>query len=66
MATEIIKGKDVAQALAINQSDIQEASGGLPELNYHCTLLAANTAEAAAQDRITIRKETWKKTYRNC
>jgi len=66
MATEIIKGKDAAQALAINQSDIQEASSGLPEANHHCALLAANAFKTAAQYCITIRKEPWEKTYRNC
>lgn len=66
MATEIIKGEDVAQALAINQSDILKALGGLPEGNHHCALLAANAVKAAAQDYITIRKEPWKKAYRKC
>ena len=66
MATEIIKGQDVAQALAINQNDILEALGGLPETNHHCALLAANAVKAAIQDYITIRKEPWKKAYRKC
>jgi nitrogen fixation NifU-like protein len=64
MATETIKGKDVAQALAINQNDILKALGGLPEDNRHCALLAANTVKAAVQDYIAIRKEPWKKAYR--
>ena len=66
MATEIIKGKDVTQALAIKQSDILEALGGLPEGNHHCALLAANAVKAAVNDYITIRKEPWKKAYRKC
>ena len=64
MATETIKGKDIAQALAINQNDILKALGGLPEDNRHCALLAANTVKAAVQDYIAIRKEPWKKAYR--
>ena len=64
IATEIIKGEDVAQALAIKQSDILEALGGLPEGNHHCTLLAANAVKAAINDYIAIRKEPWKKAYR--
>jgi nitrogen fixation NifU-like protein len=64
MATEIIKGKDVSRALAINQNDIIKALGGLPEGNHHCALLAADAIKAAIQDYITIRKEPWKKAYR--
>ncbi|MBC8273636.1 MAG: iron-sulfur cluster assembly scaffold protein [Chloroflexi bacterium] len=66
MATEIIKGEDVAQALAISPSDVLEALGGLPEDNHHCALLAANTVKAAVKDYIAIRKEPWKKAYRKC
>jgi nitrogen fixation NifU-like protein len=66
MATEIIKGEDVAQALAIKQSDILEALGGLPEGNHHCALLAADAVKAAINDYTAIRKEPWKKTYRKC
>jgi nitrogen fixation NifU-like protein len=64
IATEIIKGKDVAQALAISQDDILKALGGLPEDNRHCALLAANTVKAAIRDYLTIIKEPWKKAYR--
>jgi nitrogen fixation NifU-like protein len=64
MTTEIIKGKDVAQALAISQDDILKALGGLPEDNRHCALLAANTVKAAIRDYLTIIKEPWKKAYR--
>ena len=66
IATEIVRGKDLAQALAINQSDIIKTLGGLPEGNHHCALLAANAVKAAVQDYITIRKEPWKKAYRKC
>ncbi len=66
MASELIKGEDVAQALATNQNDILEALGGLPEGNQHCALLAANAVKAAVLDYIAIRKEPWKKAYRKC
>jgi len=66
IATEIIKGEDVAQAFATNQNDILEALGELPETNHHCALLAANAVKAAIQDYITMRKEPWKKAYRKC
>jgi nitrogen fixation NifU-like protein len=66
MSSELIKGEDVAQALATNQNDILEALGGLPEGNQHCALLAANAVKAAVLDYIAIRKEPWKKAYRKC
>jgi nitrogen fixation NifU-like protein len=64
IATEIIKGKDIAQALAISQDEILKALGGLPEDNRHCALLAANTVKAAIRDYLAIIKEPWKKAYR--
>jgi len=66
MATEIIKGEDVAKALAINQSAILKALGDLPKGNHHCALLAANAVKIAIQDYISIRREPWKKVYRKC
>ena len=66
VASELIKGEDVAQALATSQNDILEALGGLPEGNQHCALLAANAVKAAVLDYIAIRKEPWKKAYRKC
>ena len=66
IVSELIKGEDVSQALAIGQNDILEALGGLPEGNQHCALLAANAVKAAVLDYIAIRKEPWKKAYRKC
>ncbi|MCJ7514784.1 MAG: iron-sulfur cluster assembly scaffold protein [Dehalococcoidia bacterium] len=66
MASELIKGEDVSQALATSQHDILKALGGLPEGNHHCAQLAANAVKAAVLDYIAIRKEPWKKAYRKC
>ena len=66
MATDMVKGKGIAQALAVNQSDILKALGGLPEDSLHCALLAANTVKAAIHDYLALRKEPWKKAYRKC
>jgi len=66
IVSELIKGEDASQALAIGQNDILEALGGLPEGNQHCALLAANAVKAAVLDYIAIRKEPWKKAYRKC
>jgi nitrogen fixation NifU-like protein len=66
IASELIKGEDISQALAISQNDIIKALDGLPEGNHHCALLAANAVKAAVLDYMAIRKEPWKKTYRKC
>jgi nitrogen fixation protein NifU and related proteins len=65
-ASELIKGEDIAQALATSQDDILKALGGLPEGNHHCAQLAANAVKAAVLDYMDIRKEPWKKAYRKC
>lgn len=64
VATELIKGKDIAEALAICEQDISQALGGLPEGNYHCASLAVSAVKAVVRDYISLRKEPWKKAYR--
>ena len=64
IATELVKGKDVGQALDISQNVIIEALGGLPQNNAHCALLAANTIKKSIQDYLVLKKEPWKKAYR--
>ena len=63
MATEMAKGKAVAQAQRISQQGVLSALGGLPEESKHCALLAANTLKAALRDYLAMKKEPWKKTY---
>lgn len=48
--TELVKGKTVAAASRITDSDVLAVLGGLPEENIHCALLAANTLHAALDD----------------
>jgi nitrogen fixation NifU-like protein len=64
MATELVKGKPIANALRITQQDVLDALGGLPEDSIHCALLAANTVKEAAKDYLDIRNEPWKRAYR--
>jgi len=47
MATELVKGKELNEALQINQQTILKALGGLPEESEHCALLAANALRGA-------------------
>ena len=63
MATEMAKGKAVAQAQRISQQGVLSALGGLPEESKHCALLAANTLKEAIRDYLAMKKEPWKKTY---
>ena len=64
IATEMIKGKDVSQAMSISKSKILECLDGLPEENHHCALLAANTIKAALRDYLALENEPWKKAYK--
>ena len=50
MATEMIKGKTIAEALSIKNSDVVEALGGLPDPKVHCSLLAEQALRAALWD----------------
>jgi nitrogen fixation NifU-like protein len=64
MVTELIKGKTITEAQRITQQDILNALGGLPEESLHCALLAANTLKEAIKDYFALRREPWKKAYR--
>jgi nitrogen fixation NifU-like protein len=64
MVTELAKGKKLGQAQRISQQDVLDALGGLPEESEHCALLAANTLKAAIKDLLDMKKEPWKRAYR--
>jgi len=50
IATEIIKGKTVGEALKLTNKAVQEALGGLPAVKIHCSLLAEEAVHAALWD----------------
>ncbi len=51
--TELLIGRPLQQALALQGDDVQQALGGLPTHKQHCATYAAAAARAAVQDHIT-------------
>ena len=64
MVTELAKGKSIPGAQKVTQQDVLSALGGLPEESLHCALLAAETLKEAIKDYFALKKEPWKKAYR--
>ncbi len=50
MATEMIKGKTVSDALALTNRAVAEALDGLPPVKMHCSILAEEAIHAALED----------------
>lgn len=50
MATEMIKGKPVAEALELTNKAVVEALDGLPAQKVHCSVLAEEAIKAAIED----------------
>lgn len=50
MATEIIKGHSVSEALALTNSVVVEALDGLPPVKVHCSVLAEEAVKHAIAD----------------
>jgi nitrogen fixation NifU-like protein len=50
MATELIKGKTVDEALQLTNSAVVEALEGLPPAKIHCSVLAEEAVKAAIED----------------
>ena len=53
MATELIKGKSVKEALALTNSAVVEALDGLPPVKVHCSVLAEEAVKSAVADYYT-------------
>ncbi|MEZ4509729.1 MAG: Fe-S cluster assembly scaffold protein NifU [Eubacteriales bacterium] len=57
MATEMIKGKKVEEALKITNAAVVEALEGLPPQKIHCSVLAEEAVKAAIEDYMKKRDE---------
>ena len=53
MATELIKGRTVAEALKLTNSAVVEALEGLPPVKIHCSVLAEEAVKSALADYYT-------------
>ena len=50
MATELIKGKPLSEALALTNKAVAEALDGLPAYKMHCSVLAEEAIKSAIKD----------------
>lgn len=50
MATEMIKGKPVSEALKLSNKAVAEALDGLPTYKMHCSVLAEEAIKSAVKD----------------
>ena len=63
MATELVKGKSIDEALKLSNKAVMEALVGLPPVKVHCSVLAEEAISAAIQnyyDRQGIDKKVQK------
>ena len=50
MATELIMGKNINEAVELTNKAVIEALGGLPPVKVHCSVLAEQAVKAALYD----------------
>ncbi len=70
MATEMIKGKSIDEALQLSNKAVVEALDGLPTNKIHCSVLAEEAVKAAVKDyydknNIAYDKELFKDDVHN-
>ncbi len=58
MATELIKGRTIQEALSFTNQEVVDALGGLPPVKIHCSVLAEEALKAALEDFIKKNPES--------
>ncbi len=69
MATEMVKGKSIDEALALTNKAVMEALDGLPAAKIHCSVLAEEAIHSAIEnyyDRLGIKTDKIKKCSGCC
>ena len=52
MATELIKGRSIDEAMNFSNQEVVDALGGLPPVKIHCSFLAEEALKAALEDYV--------------
>ena len=61
MATELIKGRSIDEAMNFSNQEVVDALGGLPPVKIHCSVLAEEALKAALEDYLKKHPEAAKK-----
>lgn len=61
MATELIKGRTIDEAMNFSNQEVVNALGGLPPVKIHCSVLAEEALKAALEDYLKKHPELAKK-----
>ncbi len=61
MATELIKGRTIEEAMNFSNQEVVDALGGLPPVKIHCSVLAEEALKAALEDYVKKHPESAKK-----
>ncbi len=57
VVTDLAKGKTLQQALKIDSNKVVRLLGGLPDIKYHCSLLAVDALKKAINDYLSKKNE---------
>jgi len=61
MATELIKGRTIDEAMSFSNQEVVDALGGLPPVKIHCSVLAEEALKAALEDYLKKHPELAKR-----
>ena len=61
MATELIKGRSIDEAMNFSNQEVVDALGGLPPVKIHCSVLAEEALKAALEDYLKKHPEAAKR-----